>query len=280
MPSYFPDWRTRLISAWNYARKWIENHKKPTVIGIAVIVVAAAAEAKWGEEALRAVGWVFTIALPWLARRPIGLSVLALLLSLLALAVVAVWQTRPRAPEVSLSALEAELKEFRLTGYGNTQLQNPPKLSSAELQHLQPYMTELKPFVLEAADSLWRLLDGIHYQMLQKGEHDACYWWAQCIKNDCLDKQIRLYHRFGDAVDAGTDSREALAAFCWQYWRNRELLVRLASIVLRSAPQALERYSEWELRNKQLETQLERTKQIPQFHAVAQWLKAQQPNPS
>lgn len=167
---------------------------------------------------------------------------------------------------------EMQLRQHQnVIRYGNIQLQRSTRLADSDLMFLQKAMRDLSSAVWEAGDSILKLFVELLEYMSAGGEQDPRFWISEELKGSHLDRIKRVLTRFEEEVEAGADSREALAAFHFHYRKTMAWNNRMASF-LEKPLESLDTYKTWKVRHDQYAEVFREKLELPQFEVLKHWM--------
>jgi hypothetical protein len=173
--------------------------------------------------------------------------------------------------DLAYAGLEMKLRQHdNVIRYGNIQLRHLPRLTDSDLMFLNKEMRDLRPIVWEAGESIRVLLLTLLHFLSNTGGNDARYWVAEELKASHLPRAERVLARFDEQVEAGVDSREALAAFQAHYFKSMEWSERMASF-LEQPLDSFAEFSNWRVRHGQYVEVFKRKLELPQFEVLKHW---------
>lgn len=111
--------------------------------------------------------------------------------------------------------------------YGNPIFRDLPPLSRLEMEFYQTGVKELLPFVKEAGKAMRAFLMSVLHKMWAYPEEDPRYWLAHFLNTELYNRLTATLERFESQAQKGADSREALAAFYYQYERSLRAIGRI-----------------------------------------------------
>lgn len=182
--------------------------------------------------------------------------------------------------KLAIQGLEARLAQHEyVMKYGNRIFRGLSPLSQSDLKFLQEEMADLCSIVDETGKSMLTLFSHLLNKMwLTPPEADPRYWLADFLQAHFYKRLTNILERFDKEVEAGEDSREALASFhLWYYERARRWIVRMATysgVLLENLPE----FEHWRIREEQYVRVIKIKLELPQFRAVREYIHSIKPD--
>ncbi len=109
--------------------------------------------------------------------------------------------------------------------------------------------------------------------MIDTGQNDARSWLVERLTLRIAYRVAGTLDRFNRQVDAGADSREALAAYIERYQENCEWIGAFF-VFLNRRVESLGEYARWRIADEQYRQAINSKMELPQFSAVKNFLRS------